>query len=383
MTESRDSRAPENPLAELRRRIDAIDAGLLDLLAERGQLAGQVLQTKEREGLPIFVPAREQEKVEAFRAAATGRGLDPDWAEDFLRMIMGASRARQAVGTQPRATAEPRTILLVGGAGRMGSLYGGFFRASGHQVRILDQGDWDRAAELTAGADAAIVVVPIRKTREVMARLGPLLEPDTLLADFTSHKTEPLAWMLEHHTGPVLGLHPMHGPDVQNLSKQLMVACAGRREAAAEWLLEQFRLWGLRVRTVTAERHDSSMHLVQGLRHFLSLLHGSFLAERDTDPADMLDLSSPIYRAELMMTGRIFAQNPELYADIVLADESRRQELLRFLDHHRELAEMVRAGDKEAFIARFHEVQAFFGDFADQALHESSYLIHRLADRFA
>jgi chorismate mutase/prephenate dehydrogenase len=84
-----------------------------------------------------------------------------------------------------------------------------------------------------------------------------------------------------------------------------------------------------------------------------------------------------------MMTGRIFAQNPELYADIVFSDERRRTLLLEFLAHHQQLSEMVANNDKKGFVARFGEVQNFFGDFAGQALEESSYLIHRLADRFA
>ncbi|MFN2370949.1 MAG: prephenate dehydrogenase dimerization domain-containing protein, partial [Candidatus Krumholzibacteriia bacterium] len=118
-------------------------------------------------------------------------------------------------------------------------------------------------------------------------------------------------------------------------------------------------------------------------RHFLALLHGSFLTARGMRPQDMLELSSPIYRAELMMTGRIFAQNPELYADIVFADQERRALLLDLLAHHGRLAELVRTDDKAGFVAEFRRVGAFFGDFAGQALAESSYLIHRLADRFA
>jgi chorismate mutase/prephenate dehydrogenase len=372
-----------NPLAELRDRLDEVDGRLLDLLAERGTLVSEVLETKKREGLPIFVPAREQQKVETFRLAAQQRGLDPDWSEDFLRMIMGSSRASQSLGEQPSATAEPKTVLLVGGGGRMGALYGQFFAASGHQVRILEKDDWDQGAELAKGCDLAIVTVPIRETEAVINRLAPLLEPGTLLGDFTSHKVEPVMSMIQMHNGPVMGMHPMHGPDVQNLSKQLMVVCPSTHPAASDWLLDQFRLWGLRVVEVAPPEHDETMHLVQGLRHFLALLHGSFLAQMDRAPAEMLQLSSPIYRAELMMTGRIFAQNPELYADIVLSDERRREILLEFLDHHQQLSELVFHNDKAAFSERFREIQDFFGDFADQALSESSYLIHRLADRFA
>jgi chorismate mutase/prephenate dehydrogenase len=372
-----------DPLSGPRARIDAIDTGILDLLAERSALLAEVLATKQREGLPIFDPGREQAKVEAFRRAATERGLDPEWAEDFLRMVMSASRARQSTGGFPQAAGGARTVLLVGGRGRMGSLYAGVLARSGHDVRILDVDDWNRAAELAAGCHLAVVTVPIRETAAVIARLGPCLDEGTLLADFTSNKDEPVAAMLAAYRGPVVGLHPLHGPDVQNLSKQLMVVCPGRDDEAAAWLLEQFRLWGMRVAEMPARRHDEGMHVVQGLRHFLALLHGSFLERRGMQPRQMLELSSPIYRAELMMTGRIFAQNPELYADIVFADRERRALLLDLLEHHGRLAELVRNDDKAGFVAEFERVAAFFGDFAQQALGESSYLIHRLADRFA
>lgn len=372
-----------NPLAGPRARIDTIDAGILDLLAERSALLADVLATKQREGLPIFDPPREEAKVAAFRAAAAARGLDPDWAEDFLRMVMGASRARQSTGAFPQAAGGPRTVLLVGGKGRMGSLYAGILARSGHVVRVLDVGDWDRVGRLAAGCDLAVVTVPIRETRAVIAQLAPHLAPATLLADFTSNKAQPVAAMLAAHPGPVVGLHPLHGPDVHNLAKQLMVVCPGRDAPAAAWLQEQCRLWGMRVAELPPARHDEGMHVVQGLRHFLALLHGSFLAARGMRPQDMLELSSPIYRAELMMTGRIFAQNPELYADIVFADAERRALLLELLEHHGRLASLVREDDKAGFVAEFRRVSAFFGDFAGQALAESSYLIHRLADRFA
>jgi len=97
----------------------------------------------------------------------------------------------------------------------------------------------------------------------------------------------------------------------------------------------------------------------------------------------MLDYSSPIYRAELMMTGRIFAQDAELYADIVFANKERRDLLLSFFKHQAKLMEMVEKDDKKGFIKEFESVTDFFGRFASQALTESSYLINRLADRFS
>jgi len=209
------------------------------------------------------------------------------------------------------------------------------------------------------------------------------LPTSVLLADFTSNKRAPISEMLSIHKGPILGLHPMHGPDVDNLSKQLMVACTVQGEAESQWFLDQCELWGMRLIKADAEKHDHVMHLVQGLRHFVALLHGSFMKHYDLKPNDMLNYSSPIYRAELMMTGRIFAQSAELYADIVFANEERRNLLLSFFKHHQMLAEMVENNDREGFIREFEHVTDFFGSFATQALQESGYLINRLADRFA
>lgn len=373
----------EQELNPQRNRIDEIDTKLLDLLAERRQIVNEVIDKKIQNQLPIFAPKREDDKTQKFRDMAARRDLDADWAEDFLRMIMSSSRASQSSNEFPRATQEPKDVLIVGAKGGMGSLYAGILEQSGHQVHKIDKHNWHELEEIVPKLDLAIVAVPINKTEEVVERLAPKLNANTILADFTSNKAGPIAVMKEAHDGPVLGLHPMHGPDVDNLSKQLMVVCAVRDAEASDWFVKQSRLWGMRVVEADAEKHDHVMNLVQGFRHFVALLHGSFMKTYDLNPQDILDYSSPIYRAELMMTGRIFAQSAELYADIVFANEERRELLLTFIDHTNKLAQMVRNDDKEGFIKEFESVTDFFGSFASQALDESGYLINRLADRFA
>lgn len=372
----------QNHLLEQRKKIDRIDQEILDLLRERNDVSREVVRKKTESRIPIFIAEREREKTLDFRKKAEKRGLDPDWAEDFLRMIMSSSRDSQSNESFPRATQESKQILFVGGEGGMGKLYRRIAERTGHRVWSIDKGNWYQLEEIAPQLDLAIVTVPINVTESVIERLASRLRPETILADFTSNKTGPLETMLRSHPGPVLGLHPMHGPDVPNLSKQLMVVCPGRKEEEAEWFIRQCELWGMQILKADPERHDHVMHLVQGLRHFVALLHGSFMREYDLNPLDMLEFSSPIYRAELMMTGRIFAQDAELYADIVLADEERRELLLRFFEHHAKLAELVKKDDKRGFIREFEAVTDFFGRFATQALEESGYLINRLADRF-
>ncbi|MDZ7691738.1 MAG: bifunctional chorismate mutase/prephenate dehydrogenase [Balneolaceae bacterium] len=373
----------EQELTPQRNRIDEIDQEILDLLAERTQIVNTVLEKKIKNQLPIFVAHRENAKTESFREQAEQRGLDADWAEDFLRMIMSSSRASQSTKEFPRSTEQPKNILIIGAKGGMGSLYSRIIEQTGHNIFKIDKSNWHELAEVAPSLDMAIVTVPINVTEDVIKRLAPKLNKDTVLADFTSNKTDPISVMMKHHDGPVLGLHPMHGPDVHNLSKQLMVYCPVRDPEQTHWVKKQCELWGMQVIEADPEKHDHVMHLVQGLRHFVALLHGSFMKTYDLKPQDILDYSSPIYRAELMMTGRIFAQSAELYADIVFANEERRELLLSFFEHHEKLAEMVKKDDKKGFIKEFEAVTDFFGTFASQALEESSYLINRLADRFA
>lgn len=373
----------EQKLTPQRERIDEIDRQILDLLSERKDIVQEVIEKKIENRLPIFAPKREDEKTIAFRKLAKEHDLDPEWAEDFLRMIMSASRASQSTSQFPRSTTEPKDILIVGAKGGMGSLYARITEQTGHNIYKIDKHNWHELEDIAPKLDMAIVSVPINTTVDVIERLAPKLQNDTILADFTSNKATPIEAMENAHQGPVLGLHPMHGPDVENLSKQLMVYCPVRDQEKSEWFVEQCRLWGMRVIEADAEKHDHVMHMVQGLRHFVALLHGSFMKTYDLNPKDILDYSSPIYRAELMMTGRIFAQSAELYADIVFANEERRELLLKFIEHNDKLAEMVKQDDKRGFIKEFEAVTDFFGSFASQALEESGYLINRLADRFA
>ena len=373
----------EQRLGPQRNRLDQIDEKILELLSERNKIVHQVIEKKIDNQLPIFAPKREDEKSEAFRAMAEEHDLDPDWAEDFLRMIMASSRASQSSDEFPRATQKPMDILIVGAKGGMGSLYARIARQTGHQVHSIDKHNWHELEEIAPKLDLAIVSVPINVTVDVVKRLAGKLHENTILADFTSNKTAPIEAMKAAHDGPVLGLHPMHGPDVQNLSKQLMVVCPVQQKNKSRWVVDQIKLWGMRIVEADPEKHDHVMHMVQGLRHFVALLHGSFMKTYDLKPQDILDYSSPIYRAELMMTGRIFAQSAELYADIVFANEERRELLLNFIEHNQKLAEMVKENNRDGFIKEFEAVTDFFGKFASQALEESGYLINRLADRFA
>jgi len=60
------------------------------------------------------------------------------------------------------------------------------------------------------------------------------------------------------------------------------------------------------------------MAYIQVMRHFNTFVYGQHLKGEDPNLESLTMFSSPIYRLELAMVGRLFAQSPQLYADIIV-----------------------------------------------------------------
>lgn len=71
---------------------------------------------------------------------------------------------------------------------------------------------------------------------------------------------------------------------------------------------EQIQVWGARLHRISAVEHDQNMAFIQALRHFATFAYGLHTAEENVQLEQLLALSSPIYRLELAMVGRLFAQ---------------------------------------------------------------------------
>ncbi|WP_406609336.1 bifunctional chorismate mutase/prephenate dehydrogenase [Agarivorans sp. JK6] len=363
----------------LRDQIDEVDQQLLDLLQQRIQLVHKVGEVKTQHGLPIYAPDREAAMLAKRRAEAESKGVPPALIEDVLRRVMRESYTSEKDSGFKTINPELGNIVVIGGRGQLGRLFVQMFTLSGYQVDVIGKEDWDKAPELFATAGLVLVSVPINLTETVIAQLGNLPE-NCILADITSIKSAPLNKMLAVHKGPVVGLHPMFGPDVPSLAKQVIVYADGRGGEQYQWLLQQMGIWGARLHAVEAESHDKAMTLIQSLRHFTSFAYGMHLAQEDADLKLLLDLSSPIYRLELAMVGRLFAQSPDLYADIIMASEQSTAMIKRYHQHFGELVELVENKDRAGFIASFERVSDWFGDYSQEFLKESRSLLQQAND---
>ncbi len=366
-------------LNELRDQIDAVDKQMVELLARRLELVEKVGEVKSQHGLPIYAPDREAAMLASRREEAAKQGVPPQLIEDILRRTMRESYASEKDSGFKCLNPELRSVVIIGGNGQLGGLFGRMFKLSGYDVKILGSQDWDKADDMLQNAGLVVVTVPIHKTIGVIEKLNNLPE-DCILCDLTSIKSKPLKAMLAVHTGPVVGLHPMFGPDVPSLAKQVIVHCDGRGKEQYEWLLKQFSIWGASLCNIEAEEHDHGMTLIQALRHFTSFAYGYHLSKVKPNLAQLLQLSSPIYRLELAMVGRLFGQDPNLYGDIILSSDENIEMIQRFQNSFSEAVKLIESRDKAGFVENFEQVSQWFGDYSQQFMQESQNLLKQAND---
>ncbi len=367
-------------LENLRGLIDGVDQQLIHLLRKRLDLVAQVGAVKHGAGLPIYAPQREAAMLSKRRDEAEKMNVSPQLIEDILRRLMRESYLNEKDIGFKQVNPNLGHVVIVGGSGKLGGLFSQMLVLSGYQVKVIDKDDWARADEIFDGAGLVIVTVPIGITCELIKDKLTSLPANCILADLTSIKGEPVEAMLAAHSGPVVGLHPMFGPDVGSLAKQVVVVCHGRDSDKYQWLLEQIEIWGARIVEAEPQKHDKAMQLVQAMRHFSSFVYGLNLYKEEADIESLLQFSSPIYRLELAMVGRLFAQSPDLYADIIFAQKESMQAIGDYLDNYSHALSLLQAGDREAFVAEFKEVAQWFGDFAPQFQRESRAMLQSVND---
>ncbi len=373
-----------NELLPLRERIDELDRRFVELLAERNELVAQVAEVKRLSGYPIRDSNREGQMLEDRRTLGVKDGISPEVVESLFRVILWASRDRQAAlrAAMP-IKVDPRTIAIVGGHGGMGRCLEKMFLNQGHDVMITDVDTTLTPAQAAEKADITVISVPIRSTRQVIEMVGPCCREESLLLDVTSIKSDPVDAMLHSTSANVIGTHPLFGPAINSLQGQRVVITPARINDPLweSWLSTSFKAAGLEVIQSTPEKHDRIMSVVQVLTHYSTEVIGRTMQALDVSIAESLQFTSPIYHMELLMAARHFAQSPDLYSAIEMTNPNTETVTAAFNKAAEEMRSLIISGDQDGFRNTFGEVRDFFGEFSKTALVESSYLIDRLVER--
>ena len=89
-------------IQNLRKTIDEIDDGIVDLYRRRMETVREISRYKREKGLPVADPAREEQLLD--RVAERAGAENAEGIRELFRLLMAQSRARQQAerGTEDR-----------------------------------------------------------------------------------------------------------------------------------------------------------------------------------------------------------------------------------------------------------------------------------------
>jgi chorismate mutase/prephenate dehydrogenase len=357
----------EDRLERLRRRIRHLDAALLGLVAERIELAREVGQEKRARGVPLRDFEVEKRVLERAAQSATELGVGTSLARELMRALIDESCRVQEVEHYSATTGEAESVLVVGGAGKMGRWLVRFLESQGHRVRIFDPaaepGEVTSAATLEdglAGASMAVVAVPLRRTA---AAIDAVVEAGFrgVVCDVASLKQHlrPAFERARAAGTPVASLHPMFGPGARTLSGRVVVVCDCGAPAATARVAALFRETAATLIELDLERHDRVAAWVLGLSHFVSLVFARALASSGLSAAELSAIGSTTWAAQIATTRSVIGESPELYFDIQGLNPFTTEVHERAAAALGEWARWVAQGEREDFADAMTEARAW------------------------
>ncbi len=354
-------------LDELRKTLSALDEQLVDIIAERQKIVAAIGQSKLNTGTGTRDYAREKVVLDMGRRQAVERDVDPDLVEDILRQLIRTSLESQE---RDRVIAEGkgdgRTVLVIGGAGKMGRWFVDFFASQGFATTIADKSVADGTGHFAnwtdAGVDYDVIVVatPLAVSGRILAQLA-VLKPRGLVFDIGSLKSPLLDGLHELQAAgcSVTSLHPMFGPDTRLLSGRHLIFCDVGDAAATAAAKELFSATMVEQLDMGLEDHDRLIAYVLGLSHALNIAFFTALAESGEAAPKLAQLSSTTFDSQLLVSGAVAQDNPHLYFEIQNLNKFGLGPLDALCDAASRIRETVAAGDERAFVDLMEKGRAY------------------------
>lgn len=355
---------PLDPLSSLRDSIAEVDRALLELIRRRMELAAEVGHVKAASGAPVEARDVEHQVLARARQHAEACGVSEEvMASMFQAIIRGSVERQYRVGISLREQRGER-MLIVGGAGGMGSWFRGFLELAGHTVDISDPalgnlptprppsrfGGLDEVGDLNRYA-AIWVAVPLNRTGAVLEDLisrrprGPIVEVASIKA--------PLLGALARARDEgvkVFALHPMFGPS-KSFYEALTFVVAAQGDPAEEkrQLAPLLTHPYTHLVSVPFPQHDRLMGWLLGLSHLTNMIFGAALIRSGFEPSELRACASTTYSRQAETAQRVLSEDPDLYLDIQYLNPHRNEVYAATREALDQLVTLVSERDREGF----------------------------------
>ena len=234
-------------------------------------------------------------------------------------------------------------MCMVGCEGRMGRMLAERARAAGIGVSGVDRPlGADSVARAVRGADLVLLAVPAAALGEVARLCAAAMGPDQILADICSVKAVPMADMLAAHAGPVVGTHPLFGPEPGDDLRVAVVP--GRGDEACEAVSTCLAAMGFAPFDTDADEHDMAMASIQGLNFVTTVSYLATLAHRP----ELERFITPSFNRRLEAARKMLTEDSGLFSGLLEANPYTQEAVRNF----RSMLNIAAGGDIELLAAR-------------------------------
>lgn len=212
----------------------------------------------------------------------------------------------------------------------MGQFFLERFQRQGTIVQVLDKPlIREKMHSSISPADLVLLATPIQACEFILTEIQSFIQNSTILADICSVKSKPLELMLEMHSGPVVGTHPLFGPDPEPGDTLKTAVIPGRDKKAEESVFCLIQSIGLTPFKTSAKEHDQALAFIQGL-NFVSTL--SYLAT--TPPEENIkEFITPSFRRRLKAAHKMLTQDFEMFEDMFELNPYSQEIVHKFSSH--------------------------------------------------
>ncbi|MEM6457171.1 MAG: prephenate dehydrogenase, partial [Acidobacteriota bacterium] len=290
-------------------------------------------------------------------------------------VIRGSVERQHRVGVELGASGGER-LLVLGGAGNMGSWFDSFSGLLGHRVHIVDpslghlpmaEGRFSSLLEIEHldMYDAILVSVPLGRTAEAIDELVAR-QPRGLVIEIASIKDH-LKDSLERATEAGVrtsSLHPMFGPG-KSPYEPLTFVLACREDPRTEqarisgWLQHPYT----HIVPVPFDHHDRLMGWLLGLAHLSGMLFGCALTQSGLSAAELRHCASTTYNRQSETALSVLSEDPDLYYDIQELNPHRLEVYQSARDALSGLIDAIQTSDREAFRTLMTQARQFLTSY--------------------
>jgi len=342
-------------LVALRKEVDRIDDELVRLIAKRADTTAEIGLVKKKDKLKVRDVEREKQVLDRVGDLSGSLGLDPDQTRELFRQIISESVRTQRTA-RPKDL-DGKSVLVVGGSGRMGRWTCRFFSSRGATVRVFDpRGELDgyeNIGSLPEHAKRSDFVVIAGALGVAPEHLRSVIDcgPDGLVFDVCSIKSHiaPLLREANMKGIRIASIHPMFGPSAPSPKGRNVLICDFGSEDANKEIYELFSSWGARTLIVELDEHDRLMAYVLGLAHLTSLLFAGAARKSGEKIAGLREVQGPTFEKLAAVSKEVASESRRVYHDIQLLNPNSKQMIAAAEDALRELKSAALDPDPKRF----------------------------------